>query len=88
MAQDPDKVYLPDGSEAKKVDRNKAYKDSRERFLAQRQKYKDTPMPTKPDRPTPSGPKPKAPKPVDRAPKGTQAGHAVTSVNRKTGMPN
>lgn len=52
MAQDPNKIYLPDGTEAKKVDKNAAYKASRERFLAQRKKYRETPMPPADPRPT------------------------------------
>ena len=46
-AQDPNKVYLPDGTEARRMtrdERNTAYKASRERFLAQRKRYKDMPV--------------------------------------------
>lgn len=74
MAQDPNKVYLEDGSEARKMSRSERdanYKASRARFLAQREKYKNTPMPA-----------------ITPRPAGTQPGHAVTSVNRKTGTPN
>jgi hypothetical protein len=45
---DPNKVYLPDGTEARKMsreERNANYRASRERFLASRKKYKETPLP-------------------------------------------
>ena len=48
IAQDPNKVYLPDGSEARKMSREERdanYRASRERFLASRKKYKETPLP-------------------------------------------
>jgi TP901 family phage tail tape measure protein len=48
LIQDPNKVYLPDGSEARKMsreERDRNYRISRDRFLAQRQKYKDFVMP-------------------------------------------
>lgn len=80
MATDPNKVYLENGSEARKMsraERDANYKVSRERFQAQRKKYKDTPVP--------------AQTPLEAAAaikRGTQPGHAVTSVDRKTGKPN
>ena len=99
MAKDPNKIYLPDGSEARKMTRGEsdaAYKASRERFLAQRQKYKDTPMPPqtpkeKADAARPgrvSGAQVAAANKAKRMAQGTQPGHAVTSVDRKTGKPN
>jgi hypothetical protein len=99
MAQDPNKVYLSDGSEARfqtKEERNANYKASRQRFLAQREKYKNTPMPPqtakeKADAARPgriSGAEVAAAKLAKRMAQGTQAGHAVTSVDRKTGKPN
>jgi TP901 family phage tail tape measure protein len=48
LAQDPNKVYLPDGSEARKMSRQERdanYRISRDRFLAQRKTYKDFVMP-------------------------------------------
>jgi len=45
VAKDPNKIYLPNGTEAKKVDKNAASKASRDRFAANREKYKNTPMP-------------------------------------------
>lgn len=45
--QDPNKVYLPNGTEARRMTRNErdaAYKASRERFLSQRKRYKDMPI--------------------------------------------
>lgn len=45
MAKDPNKIYLPNGTEAKKVDKNAASKASRDRFAANREKYKNTAMP-------------------------------------------
>jgi hypothetical protein len=48
LVQDPNKVYLPDGSEARKMtrqERDDNYRTSRDRFLAQRKKYKEFVMP-------------------------------------------
>jgi hypothetical protein len=48
LAQDPNKVYLPDGTEARRMSREERdanYRASRERFLTQRKKYNDFIMP-------------------------------------------
>jgi len=48
LAQDPNKVYLPDGTEARRMSREERdanYRASRERFLAQRKAYKEFVMP-------------------------------------------
>jgi hypothetical protein len=48
VVQDPNKVYLSDGSEARKMtrqERDSNYKVSRERFLAQRKNYNNFVMP-------------------------------------------
>ena len=107
MAKDPNKFYLPDGTEVKepktpaerkaaRVKKDEAYKASRERFLASREKYKNTPMPPqtpkeKADAARPgrvSGAQVAAANKAKRMTQGTQPGHAVTSINRRTGTPN
>jgi len=89
VAKDPNKVYLSDGSEARKMtrpERDAAAKASRERFAAQREKYKNTPaVPQTPkekaDAARPgrvSGAEVAAAKKAKRIAQGTQAGHSVT----------
>ena len=76
MDKDPNKIYIEDSSgtrEATKVNRDAAYKASRERFLAQREKYKNTPMPAQTVKEAAAAIK-----------RGTQAGHAVTDNNNHT----
>lgn len=96
MAKDPNKIYLPDGSEAKKVDKNAASKASRDRFAANREKYKNTSMPPQTPKEKANAAKPgrvsgaevAAANKAKRMTQGTQPGHAVTSINRRTGTPN
>jgi len=48
LVQDPNKFYLPDGSESRKISRQERdanYRISRDRFLAQRKNYKEFIMP-------------------------------------------
>jgi TP901 family phage tail tape measure protein len=48
LVKDPNQVYLPDGSEARKItrqERDTNYRTSRDRFLEQRKKYKNFVMP-------------------------------------------
>jgi hypothetical protein len=87
MAQDPNKIYLPDGTEAKKVDKNVVSKASRNRFAANREQYNNTPMPPqtpkeKADAARPnrvSGASVAAAQKAKRIAQGTQAGHAITN---------
>lgn len=75
MAKDPNKIYLPNGTEAKKVDKNAASKASRDRFAANREKYKNTPMP-------PQTPKEKA----NAAKPGRVSGVAVATAQKAKRM--
>lgn len=75
MAKDPNKIYLPNGTEAKKVDKNAASKASRDRFAANREKYKSTPS-------VPQTPKEKA----DAARPGRVSGAEVAAAKKAKRM--